>query len=78
MYGFAGLSFITTIVVGVRIFDRNSRYLEQVIREGRQGSDSLLDRLDVVVFLLFVLGVVLTGGIAITSGITKLSSGATP
>lgn len=71
LYGFAGLSFICTIVTVIWIFDRNSHHLGKVIQHGVRGDDSLLVKLDVVVFISFVLGVLLTGAIALSSGFAK-------
>ena len=72
LYGSAGVSFICTIVTAIWIFDRNSRHLEDVIVRGVRGDDPLLVKLDVLVFLSFVIGVVLTGAIALSSGFAKI------
>ncbi len=72
LYGFAGLSFICTIVTAIVVFDKNSHHLGEVLQRGIRGDDPLLVKLDLVVFLSFVIGVVLTAAIALSAGFAKL------
>jgi hypothetical protein len=78
LYGFAGAAFICTIVTAILVFDQNSRHLEDVILHNVKGDDKLLVRLDLVVFLSFVVGVILTAAIALSSGIAKIRLGGSP
>jgi len=70
LYALAGVSFVVTIVAAIRIFERNSQHLQDVIVNGKRDDDPILVRLDRVVFGSFVLGVILTGAIALLSGYT--------
>jgi hypothetical protein len=72
LYLAAGFSFFCTIALGIWIFARNTAHLEDVVNKGVRGNDTVLIRLDVLLLLSFVLGVLLTGSIALSSGWAKI------
>jgi hypothetical protein len=49
LYGAAGVCFITTVVGAIRVFDRNSEHLSDVLRKKTVGDDADLQLLDRVV-----------------------------
>lgn len=74
LYSAAGLSFIVAIVCAVVVFDRNADHLRDVLKDQRKGDDPRLQRLDWVLFLSFLLGVVLTGVVAVSAGFSHLGA----
>lgn len=72
LYGAAGTAFTVSVVAAVSIFGRNSDHLEAVVQERKRGNDPKLQRLDRLLFVSFLLGVILTGAIAMSSGYARI------
>jgi hypothetical protein len=72
LYILAGLSFIAAVCCAIWIFSRNSEHLEDVINTGRTGHDVLLIKLDAWMLAAFLIGVVLTGVVAVSAGYSRL------
>jgi hypothetical protein len=71
-YAAGGLSFLATVILAIKIFDRNSEHVERVIYgEGRRESP-FLDKLDKWLFRSFVSGVLCTCIVAGWSGYVGL------
>jgi hypothetical protein len=73
--GLAALFFIVTIVTAICVFNKNGRYLDAVIQHGLRGDDAALVRLDRVVFGSFLIGVVLTAVVGLSSGYSRIKGG---
>ena len=72
LYVLAGSSFVCAIIVALRVLDRNSRYLEEVIKNGKNDDDPRLIMLDRCLWGLFLAGIILTGAIGILSGYNSI------
>lgn len=72
LYGLAGVCFASAIVVALLVFDRNSHHLEEVIKRRKDDDDAKLIKLDLLLLMLFMAGVVLTGAIGILSGYNRI------
>lgn len=72
LYALGGLSFLATVLLAIRIFDKNSDYLERVVTTGDRGRDPSLDKLDAGMFGSFILGVGVTCVVAAWTGYAKL------
>lgn len=75
LYTLAGASFAVAIVTAIRIFDANSRHLEEVLLKRKTDDDPKLLQLDRLLLWSFLGGVVLTGAIALTSGYSHIRKG---
>jgi len=67
LYVVAGLSFGIAVVVAVMIFDRNSVHIEHVLNNAAT-EDKPLKWMDRTLLASFLLGLILTGAMAFTSG----------
>ncbi|HYB95022.1 MAG TPA: hypothetical protein VEC39_08620 [Vicinamibacterales bacterium] len=68
LYGLAGLSFISTVVLAIKIFDKNCDYLMRLITKGDRDRDPVLAKLDAWMFRSFILGVAFTCAVAAWTG----------
>ena len=72
LYGLAGTCYASAIVVALLVFDRNSHYLEEVIKSRKDDDDATLIKLDRGMFWLFIAGVVLTGVLGMFTGYNRV------
>ncbi|KPJ65882.1 MAG: hypothetical protein AMJ43_09820 [Coxiella sp. DG_40] len=72
LYGIAVIFFVTTITVCILIYDRNSKHLEDVLRE-RAARDYVLERYDKLSRIFFIVAVVVSMGIGAVTAYNKLS-----
>lgn len=72
LYGIAVIFFVATITVCILIYDRNSKHLEDVLRE-KSTRDYVLERYDKLSRIFFIAAVVLSMGIGAVTAYNKLS-----
>lgn len=72
LYGIAVIFFVATITVCLLIYDRNSKHLEDVLRE-RAARDYVLERYDKLSRNFFIVAVVVSMGIGAVTAYNKLS-----
>src|SRR5260221_12045165 len=72
LYALACGCFAVAVITGILVFDRNSKHLDDIIRKQAVGTSETLTWLDRLLFGGFVLGVLLTGAIAILAGVQHL------
>ena len=72
LYGLAGMFFAGVTLFGILVFNRNSTHLEEVINSKKTGDDPWLIKLDRLMLIFFMAGVVLTSALGMFTGYNRM------
>jgi hypothetical protein len=71
LYALGATAFLATMIGGLKVFARNARHLEAVLK-GEREKDHVLDRLDALMVWSFGLGVVFAATLAVAAAWARL------
>ena len=74
LYIFSALAFGLSIFMALRIFSKNADHLKKIIKTGETGDDPTLKRLDILMMLGFLFGVLILAVIGVSTAWIQMSN----